>query len=265
MAADKFDTVNDLSILLAGRRPEWIRQIDSVYPNGLPDAGSGVALRNSPRTQVLLDMREEVRHRTARIAIRVLDLTGTYRVFIDANPVDFDAAAAAAASPLDVLQGWRDAINADVTVNPIVTASLEDADDDGTDDTLVIRGDTGVDYSIGVSMPVGTAEVDVLADPTGAEARIYLTDKPPKAQGVAAPNAAATGFVGTLGAGDWRQPNGAQYTSGIYGFSEFFDTAGYDRLYVELFNITNPAGDSVGAPHTFTLTPRITVGPSILE
>lgn len=265
MAADKFDTVNTLSILLGGRRPEWIRQIDAAYPNGLPDAGSGVALRDSPRTQVLLRLREEIRHRTSRVAIRVLDLTGIYRIFIDANPVDFDAGGAGAATTLDVLQGWRDAINAAGAVNTIVTASLEDADGDGTDDTLMIKGDTETDYSIGVTMAAGTAELDVLADPTSSEMRIYMTDKPPKAQPVAAPNAAATGFVGLIGPGDWDMPNGAQYAATIRGFSEFFDTAGKDRLYVELFNITAPAGDSVSAPHTYTLTPRITVGPSILE
>ena len=186
MAADKFDTVNTLSILLGGRRPEWIRQIDAAYPNGLPDAGSGVALRDSPRTQVLLRLREEIRHRTSRVAIRVLDLTGIYRIFIDANPVDFDAGGAGAATTLDVLQGWRDAINAAGAVNTIVTASLEDADGDGTDDTLMIKGDTETDYSIGVTMAAGTAELDVLADPTSSEMRIYMTDKPPKAQPVAA-------------------------------------------------------------------------------
>ena len=262
--ADKFDTVNTLSILLGGRRPEWIRQIDAAYPNGLPDAGSGVALRDSPRTQLLVDMREEIRHRICRVAIRVLDLTSTYRIFIDGNAVDFDAAGAGSTSALEVLEGWRDAINADVTVNPIVTASVEDADGDGTDDTLVITGDTEADYTIGVIITVGSAELDVLADPNGCSLRVFLTDKPPKAQGVAVPNAAATGFVGTLGAGDWRQPNGATYSVGSLGFCDFFDTAGYDRIYAELSSITAPA-DTVAAPHTYTLTPRITVGPSILE
>ena len=256
--ADLFNTVNQLSILLGGRRPEWIRQIDASYPNGLPDSGDGVALRDSPRTQILLDMREQIRHRTARIALRVVDLTGVYRIFIDANPVDFDAGAVGAASPLDILTGWADAINTDGTVGPIVSASVEDGA------ALLIRGNAEADYTVGVTMPSGSAEVDVLADPVSADARVYLADKPPKAQGAPVPNASATGFTGILGSGDWRQPNGGDYSVGFRGFCEFFDTSGYDRLYVELLNVSGPA-DTVVAPHTFTLTPRITVGPSILE
>ena len=128
MAADIFDTNNILAILLAGRRPEWIRQGDLVYPNGLPDAASGVALRDSPRTQVLLDMREQVRHRICRVNIRVPEPTGTYRTTIDGTNVDF---AAVGLNQLAVLTGIMNALNADATVNLVITASLEDRDNDG--------------------------------------------------------------------------------------------------------------------------------------
>lgn len=262
--ADLFTTVNTLSILLGGRRPEWIRQIDSVYPNGAPVASSGVPLRDAPRTQILVDLREQARLRTSRIAVRVLDLTATYRVTIDLNPVDFDAAAAAATSLQDVINGWRDAINADGTVNAIVTASSEDADGDGLVDTLLIQGDTEADYSISAQIALGgTAELDVLADPTTANILVWLSEKPPIAGGVASPGGA--GFVGALGSGDFRNPNGAVYSADIRGFAEFLDTAGYDRLYVELTSVVGVTNDAALTPHTFTLTPRITVGPAILE
>jgi hypothetical protein len=128
--ADIFLTVNQLSVLLAGRRPEWTRQVDASYPNGAPEltAAQGVSLRDAPRTSVLVDLRELVRQRTGRIAVRVLDLTATYRIAINGNNVDFDAAAAAAATLADVVEGWRDAINADGTVGPLVTATAEDLD-----------------------------------------------------------------------------------------------------------------------------------------
>lgn len=248
-----------------------MRQIDAVYPNGAPElaANIGVALKDSPNTKVKVDMREEVRHRTCRVAVRVLDIASTYRIFIDSNVVDFDAAGAGATDLADVINGWRDAINADGTVGPLVTATSEDADADGLVDTLLIRGDPfppGVgeaDYSVSATVTVGTAELDVLADPTSASIRIYLTEKAPKAAPISVPTAA--GFVGKLGPGDWDQPNGAVYSTDFRGFTEEFGTAGFDRLYVELGNITSPIADGATPPHTFTLTPRISVGPAIQE
>lgn len=255
--ADPFNLVNQLSILLAGRRPEWIRQFDAAYPNPLPDDSSGVALRDAPRTQIMVDMREEIRHRTARVAIRVLDLTATYRATIGGANVDY---VAADATVTEVLEGWRDAIN---VAPPPVTATLEDFD--GTP-VLKIVGDTDVDYSFAVSVPAGTAELDAAADPVSADFAVYLHDKPPKAQPIAVPNAAATGFpAALLGSGDWRRPNGAVYAAGVDGFADFFDTAGYDRVYVRLTTVAGVGGDGAAGSDTFTLTPRITVGPSISE
>ncbi len=200
----------------------------------------------------------------SRVAIRVLDLTDVYTITINGNAVAFDAGGAGSTTALEVLEGWRDAINADVTVGPLVTAVVEDADGDGTNDTLVVRGDAEADYSVAVSV-AGAAELDLLADPSTLQLRIYLQERTPKAPGIAVPNVAATGFVGKIAPGDWRQPNGAEYNASFRGFTEEFNTAGQSRIYVELFNITNPGGDAALAPHTFTLTPRITTGPAALE
>ena len=279
MAADLFTTLNEVSILLAGRRPEWLTQQDLLIPNGLPIASSGVPLKDSPRTQVLVDAREALAFRTVYIAVRVLDLTGTYRATVNGSNVDFDAAAAAAATRADVIQGWVDAINADVVVNLLVTAEALTLQGGSGVDTIRIKGDklAGADYTIGVSSTVGTPEMDVVADVSKVDFRIFVTLKPPTPPGVAVPSTVASaptspgpagGFPSDLvkfGAGDWRNPNGAVYaTNGFLGFAEIFDTAGQDRLYVEATALTTPA-DVVAGPHTLTYLPRITIGPAILE
>lgn len=250
--ASLFVTTLQLSVLLAARRPAWARQLGTVFPNGAPiSTTDGVFLQNSPKTLFAIDVREVVRARTSRITIRVLDLVGTYRVVVDGNNVDFDAAAAASTTELEVLQGWRDAINADATVKLIVAASLEDASGDGVDDTLKLVGIAEADYSMSTGAPVGAAELDLVLDPAAVEARIFFTHR--------------TFATATDPKGDWHLANGAQYAVNQRNFVERLDTGGLDRAYVELFTVTAVAGDVIAPPHTLTYNPVVTIGPAILE
>jgi hypothetical protein len=261
--ADLFSQVNQASLQLVGQTLEWLSQQDLVYPNGDPTNNSGVALLNSPRTQVQVGMREEARHRISRLSIRVVDLTDVYRVDINANVVTFDAGAAAVTTAEEIIQGIVNAIQtAGAPVDTIVTAETEKREDpSGLDDTVKIIGIGEADYTVDVPNTAGTAETDLVLDATSATFQIWYAPKPPLGAGIAVPNPAATSMKGTFGTSDWTKPNGANYSSAVDGFVEVFDTAGSDRLYVEILTLVGPA-DSVGARNTLTLVPRITVGPA---
>ena len=265
--ADLFTTLNEVSLLLAGRRPEWLSQPDANYPNGAPDASSGVGLKDSPRTQVMVDLREEARHMIVRISIRELDLTDTYTVTTNGNAVAFDAAAAAAATRADVIQGIADAMNASAPTNTIVDVEVEDRGDTGAPNTVKIIGILTPDYVLAVPATAGAAEMDVATDATTASIQIWYALKPPIAAGITIPNTTAPipTMEGKFSSGDWRKPNGAVYAGlDITGFVEKFDTAGHDRLYVEVTALTD-SGGVVAAPNTKTIIPRVTIGPAINE
>lgn len=246
--ADLFETVNILSVLLGARRPQWVTQA-GPYPNGIPDAASdGVPLLDSPRTQIIVDMREEAHRRSARITFPVVDLTTTvYRFVVDATTLDVDASAVLPADLPALVQAIVDAINADVVINLVVVASPVDSDGDGLNDTVLLRGLAEADYSLALAVIGGTGEMAGTIDPSTATAIVWFAAKPPNAPGT------------------WRQANGAIYAVNSRGFVERFDTAGLDRAYVELDSVTGVAGDGATLPATLTQTPIVTLGPSVLE
>jgi hypothetical protein len=254
VAADIFELVNQLSVLLAARRPQWVEQLIPVggyLPAQTTDtpvgAGAGVSLQDSPRSTVIIDLRRNNAFRTVRITVRVVDLTSTYRVTIDGTNVDYSAVGDLDLE--DLVQGWRDLINVTAPANTVVTARTEDTNASGTDDTLVIEGDTALGYAFGVDVTVGAGEVDAIADASTAQAHLWFSAKPVTSSD---PDAI------------WRQANGAAYPVARRGFIERFDTGGLDRAFVELAEITGNT-DTVGAPSTLKYYAQITVGPAVLE
>jgi hypothetical protein len=243
-----WDTVNLLGMLLVGREPEWVEQAATT---GAPtSANDGVPLQDSPVAFLSVAMREEVIHRIARVTVSVLDLTDTYTVTIDGNNVDFDALAGGAVDLEDVIEGIRDAINADPVVSLIVVAEGVDADGDTFLDTVKITGLAEPDYTIDISTAGGGA-LACAADATDADLRVWgWPGGARRDQATTAPNG-------------WKQIAGETFASldyrGCYLRLER-PVAGFTRLYVELFNVAG-AGDGP----TVTYDPTAHVGYSVQE
>jgi len=245
--ADLYETVNILSVLLGARRPQWVTQ--AAY-TGIPAAPSaGVSLENSPRAQVVVDLREEAHRRSARITVPVADLlVGIYRVIVDGNTVDYDASVELPADAAALVQGVADGIAASAPANTIVTATAVDSTGAGGPvDTILLRGIAEPDYSISLAVVGGTGELAGIADAATAQAIAWFAARPPNAPGT------------------WRRANGATYNVDTRGFVERFDTAGLDRIYIELRVVAGDAGDGATPPSVLTLAPVVTLGPSVLE
>lgn len=252
--ADLYETVNQLSVLLGARRPQWVNHL-GPFPNGIPDTpSSGVSLQNSPRTQIAVDLREEAHRRTVRITVPVVDLlVGVYTVIIDAVTVSYDAAAETPADAAALVQGIADKIAADVAANLIVQAAAIDSTGStpaAPVDTILLRGIGEADYAVALSVVGGAGELSGVADASSASARVWFALRPP---------------LGAATPGTWRQANGATYAASTRGFIERFDTAGLDRGYVELLSVVGDAGDGATPPSVLTYAPIVTLGPSVLE
>jgi hypothetical protein len=217
-----WEDANRLAVLAAGANPQWVEQTD--YSGNPDSAASGVYLEEALQTQVIVDLREELHRRTARVTIGTLDLTADYVIEINGNAVTYDAGVAGPADATEVLEGIAAAINADVTVGPLVTAEAVDTDEDAVIDTVVIRGDAEADYSIDFSTRI---------------------------------------FQKAGGSGDrpdgWRLVRGANAIAiDRYGFAERLETGGIDRFYVELYDVDG-GGDGASVTHTAT----VLIGPGV--
>lgn len=257
MAGDIFLLVNQLSVLLAGRRPQWVRQTEAITGSGTAEGGStpkpngqndGKSLQNSPSTLIAIDLRETPAVRTCRVTLSAVDLTGTYVTYINDSTTTF---VAAAVDENALLIAWRDAINASVPTNTFVVASVEDVAGLGAFDTLVIKGLTATDYGLGVESTVGTGVLVGSYDSSSAKARFFATHKS---------FSSASDPVSL-----WHHPLDAVYDINTDNFIERFDTAGLDRGYVELTEVRGNPLDGAGASASFSYAARVTLGPAVQE
>jgi hypothetical protein len=180
-----------------------------------------------------------------------VDLTTTvYTVEVDGNPVVYDASVELPATLAELIQGIADAINADITVGPIVTASTDPDDNDGK--TVLIKGDTAANYSIDASAAGGTGTIaSIVADGVSFDLRLFLTPGGLIRDGSTGnPN----GWVMPLN-GDWSSLD-------FRGWIERFDVAGCDRAYLQVSNLDGHASDGVTVEVTLE---RVMIGPAVLE
>lgn len=247
--ADVYTTATQLAVLLAGRDPAWAEQSTTDNDKPPQSVGSGVALSDTVRTLLYIALREDARGRTCRYAVTTVDLTATYGVTIDGNVVSYDANAGGAIDIVDVVEGIRDAILADAPgAADVVVATVEDSDDDGDADTVVIRGLGEADYSF-EGTAGGTAVVALTAELVGADARVWY--KPGTAPTFTAPTA-------------WVSPGPDLVLTGR-GYLERLQTGGLSRLFVQLNNRIGHGGDAAaGEPVTY-VEPAVRIGPCILE
>jgi len=238
--ATMYELANLLATLMVGRDPKWTNQATFT---GAPDtADDGVDLENCPKTLVDVQMRTEIHRRTALVTIATLDLTATYTIYINGVVCAYDAGAGGAVDEEDVIEGIRDAVN--TGAGGVVTATAVKIGGSATYNQVTITGDTETHYYISEAT-TGTADLAVVADPDQATMRLFGTyratvtaNKPP----------------------NWRMVLDQEFVLDYRGFMERFETAGLDRLYVELASVD---GTSDGS--TITYAPLVNVAPAVQE
>ena len=246
-AVDPFSLSLTLSILAAGRDPQWAPL--TIGATAAPSsAASGVALADSLRTLLHVSLRENAAHRTSRLNVDTVDLTATYTATIDGNAVARNSGVAGDASLNDILNGLATDINADGSVNGIVTALAVNADDvaDAVAATqLRLRGDGEVDYSIDFAGD-GTSVVSSSTDLSELSSQLWWFAG--AAPGITPPQ-------------QWAAP-AEQIQIGRRGFVQRYDTAGLARLHVQVGDLRGHPSD--GATVTYR-APDIQIGPCVAE
>lgn len=222
--ATSTDTIRLLQVLLGGRRVQWTR-FELSEMDGAPSSPTdGIDLLDSIYSDIRVHLREDAHRRTARLSITTLDLTATYTPIVGSNSVAFDATGSADVE--EVLQGIAAAITADPAASALVTAEAIDADQDGTLDTVLVRGKTEEGFSIDFGAS-GAGVVAVVADAEACKARLY-----------------------TSGRGQGAVPIGWALASGVElpnitrrGFDERAHLAARQRACLELFDVVGVDGD----------------------
>jgi hypothetical protein len=246
--SDVYTDATELAILASGRAPEWS---DSPSPTVEPsNAASGVPLEGAVKTLVEVALREQTHRRTVRLGIVGVDLLSTYTVTIDGTAVAYNAAGAGAADLEDVVDGIAAAINANGTVNQLVSATAVDANDTTTSPRtkVLIRGLTGTAYAVNFteSGPGANPALSAVADYESAELRLWWL---------------AGARVGSEASGRWVAPSGPVLVS-RFGFLERYDTAGLDRCHAQVLNLLGHPADGVMVTYA---TPSVKVGPALSE
>jgi len=229
------ELLNELGILSVGRNPEWIEVSDT---SGAPDSVSDdVALVDAPTAYILVVLRENAAYRTARVTVGA-DAATVYRTTIydpvtGSAPVEVDYAPSSGAGTEEaIVQGIATAINGDATASSIVTAQATDEDDDGTDDTVTVTGDSERDYEISTSIVSGGGTISHTADATRCDVRLWG-----KMTGQAGPGVdqVPTPWVQVNG-GVWSLDGGTSPRLDRRGLVERIHVAGLERVHLEIFN-----------------------------
>lgn len=248
-SGDIYSTATELAVLAAGRAP---KQTDGASVTSEPaNAGAGVYLEQAVRTLVEVTLREETHRRTVRLGITAnLDLLSTYTVTIDGTAVAYDAAAGSAADLEDVVDGIAAAINANGTVNQLVTATAVDDDDTTTSPRtkVLIRGLSGQAYAVNFTEvgPGTNPTLVALADYESCEMRLWWL---------------AGARVGSEASGRWVAPSGPVPVS-RFGFEERYDSAGLDRCHVQVLNLLGHPADGLMVTYA---APVVKIGPALSE
>lgn len=239
-----FEELNEAGLLSIGLTPQWV-DLTLAAVTGAPDAASdGVFLENSPTTLVFVALREEVHRRTCRVVVTVADVASTHTNTIGGNAVATTGRATPALTVIDMVAD----IIADGPAFAVAQPSVDP--DDATGATLLLTGKAEADYAIDSTVAGGTGAVTISADALSCNLRLLHTRG-----GIVKSGSAAL-------ANRWVEPNGGAFSSLDYrGFSERFDTAGWDRLYPEIDTVAGHGGDG---SVTLNLA-SISIGPAVLE
>ena len=231
----KAEDANIAALQSVASRVEWVTHPASTgaLRIGLfapPAVDSGVAILTRPKTLVHIPLwNDSALFFSSRVQIPTVgDATTTYRVAIGGTNVDHTPGIAHTAA--EAIDGIRDAINAaGPPVTNIVVATSRDTDGDGIVDEVLLQQFTGIStvHTTFASITVGPGAITADEDATSLAFQAWGL-----MSGTKAPSA-------------WVRPRGAVF-SGIdrKGFLERLDTAGFDRLYLELTAQAAPSGGS---------------------
>jgi hypothetical protein len=238
VSADIFTTATELAILLAGRTPVWSTEANTGSNLPPSSLSSGVYLQRAVRALVHVSLRQNAAYRSALLTTSAT-LSGIYTVTIGGTAVTFNATGAPNLAA--VVDGIVAAINANGTVNQIVVASPLDTPHARVQIVGIVEADYSVDFSHS-----GAATLTALADYCVATMRPWWL---PAAR------------VGSTPPQIWAW-SGDTFALDRRGFVERFDSAGLDRLHVQLSDRIGHAGD--GSIVTY-VPPVISIGPCLSE
>lgn len=222
---ERFHQLVEVGLRWAGQTPAWESQTATYGPPASP--ASGIALNGAAKALVHISPREQAHCRTFRLFIPTYELDTNYVVTIEGMEISTPAVG----KVNETLTAIATAINAHPTINQVVEASAYDI---GTQ-SIAVRGLTPADFDLIVSS--GAGEFVAASDATSCVAKIWmLADVPADANGYGQ---------------QWVLANQGRFEVGAGGAVERVDTAGFDRLYVEI-------ADADGLV-------RVAVGPGVLE
>lgn len=231
--AGAFEKGNLLSILAAGRKPQWVEQTD--YTGAPNSTGDGVYLENSLQTYVVVEVRAAVAYRTAVFVGADLELASEIDLTFDGTGItvsgpfdDTEAALAAVAA----------AIEADGTLDDLLSVVA-------TATTLTVTGKAEDDYSIDQVNAVGGGTLTCTADALAGAARVFVTLRESNGP-----------------TNKWVMAYDADYTLGRRGFVDRFATGGQDRVYIEIYDLAGHADDG---PEVVQAVTAVWVGPCVVE
>jgi hypothetical protein len=221
--ASLYQIVNQLAMLMVGRNPSWSAQATDAQTGAPADDAAGLTILNSPRVMLHAALRETPHLFTARILIDTADASTSYSLVVNGNaitPVTGEATAAG------IIADYITAVGAAAPVDALVTVVGEESVSGGGIDTLLIEGKAEADLTITAAATSGTGALTLTTDATVASLRLWGLPK-------GAPNWVLV-RDGDFGPLDYR------------GFVERFDTAGFERLYVEVYDEDGTVTISLG-------------------
>jgi hypothetical protein len=252
MSTSEQATALRYALLASGAIPE--QSAAMIDPTVLPAAGSGgYSVVGALQALIQASLREDGTARRARIEVTTVDLSATYTLAFGAASTAY---VAAVANLTALIAAWSASINADVTVNDIVTAQPDP--DDATILLIIWGADaTGIDWS-----GTGTAAVTITTEYESGS--VFLMERA-LVRTQSTPAAAAWGSwqLMTLPSGF----DGSYSLANGFGVRCMIPCPGRAAMFVYLANLAGHVDDGVtGTPADLTLlyaTPRGIVAPVV--
>lgn len=242
------------ALLASGAIPEQSTAL--LDPTVLPAAGAGgYSVVGALQALIQASLREDGTARRARIEVTTVDLSATYTLAFGAASTAY---VAAAANLTALIAAWSASINADVTVNDIVTAQPDP--DDATILLVVWKLDaTGIDWS-----GTGTAAVTITTEYESGS--VYLLERADVRIPISSPGAAEAWNSWQL----MTLPSGFDGSYSLvngFGVRCLVPCPGRSAMFVYVTQLAGHVDDGVtGTPADLTLlyaTPRGIVAPVV--
>lgn len=251
-----FETANLLVILNAGREPTWALQSDADQTIIPETAGAGVGLDiasgDALKTMIVVRVRENPAARTSYYTVETVDLAATYTITVNGGTaLSYDAAAESATSVTDILEGLKAEIEGDAGTHALVTATVEAevTGDNARAARLKLADKTSTAHYVSTfDDSPGTGVVTVVSDAVSCSVTPWVYPRNRRADSALEPVC-------------WTRTTQALFAVTSGNIALPLDTAGYERLYLQLSSVTKHASDAAAV----TASVKVFVGPCGLE